>query len=90
MTMDALKAELDAAVQVPGFSNLFVYPIRNRIDMLATGIKSPIGIKVLGADIQVLDRLASQIEKQVREVSGVDSAVAERAVGGSRRHACRN
>jgi len=82
MTMDALKAELDAAVQVPGFSNLFVYPIRNRIDMLATGIKSPIGIKVLGADIQVLDRLASQIEKQVREVSGVDSAVAERAVGG--------
>lgn len=82
MTMDALKAELDAAVNVPGLSNLFVYPIRNRIDMLATGIKSPIGIKVLGPDIVELDRLAKQIEGIVRGVAGVDSAVAERAAGG--------
>ncbi|MGB0132601.1 efflux RND transporter permease subunit [Dokdonella sp.] len=82
MTMDTLKAELDAAVRVPGLTNLFVYPIRNRIDMLSTGIKSPIGIKVLGPDTRVLEELAERVESIVRGVEGVTSAVAERAAGG--------
>ncbi len=82
MTMDKLKAELDAAVQVPGLTNLFVPPIRNRIDMLATGIKSPIGIKVLGANVATLQTVADQIEVVARGVPGVSSAVAERAASG--------
>lgn len=82
MTMDKLKAELDRAVKVPGLTNLFVYPIRNRIDMLATGIKSPIGIKVLGPDINVLQRVSAQIESVAKKVSGVNSAIAERSAGG--------
>jgi copper/silver efflux system protein len=82
MTMDKLKRELDATVQVPGLTNLFVYPIRNRIDMLATGIKSPIGIKVLGPDTRELERLAARIETIARSVPGVTSAVADRAAGG--------
>ncbi|MEO7014480.1 MAG: CusA/CzcA family heavy metal efflux RND transporter, partial [Dokdonella sp.] len=82
MTIDKLKNELDAAVQVPGLTNLFVQPIRNRIDMLATGIKSPIGIKVLGPDTKQLEHLAAKIEAIVRDVPGVTSAVADRAAGG--------
>ncbi|GAA4865779.1 CusA/CzcA family heavy metal efflux RND transporter [Luteimonas vadosa] len=82
MTIDKLKAELDAAVKVPGLTNLFVYPIRNRIDMLATGIKSPIGIKVLGPNTAELERLASRIETVAREVPGVTSVVSDRAEGG--------
>ena len=82
MTMEKLKRELDEGVHVPGLTNLFVYPIRNRIDMLATGIKSPIGIKVLGPDTKELERLAARIESIVRAVPGVTSAVADRAVGG--------
>ena len=82
MTLDKLKSELDAAVTVPGLTNLFVQPIRNRIDMLATGIKSPIGIKVLGPDTRELERLAARIETLVRGVAGVTSAVADRAAGG--------
>nr|MDQ3038722.1 CusA/CzcA family heavy metal efflux RND transporter [Pseudomonadota bacterium] len=82
MTIEKLKGELDAAVQVPGLANLFVYPIRNRIDMLATGIKSPIGIKVLGPDIVQLERLASRIETVAKGVSGVTSAISDRAAGG--------
>ncbi|MEO6154568.1 MAG: efflux RND transporter permease subunit, partial [Thermomonas sp.] len=82
MTMEKLKSELDTAVQVPGLSNLFVFPIRNRIDMLATGIKSPIGIKVLGPDIRELERLASKIEQVAKQVEGVTSAISDRAAGG--------
>ena len=82
MTMDKLKAELDRAVQVPGLTNLFVPPIRNRIDMLATGVKSPIGIKVLGADPATLQQVADRVEAVARQVPGVSSAVAERAAGG--------
>jgi Cu(I)/Ag(I) efflux system membrane protein CusA/SilA len=82
MTMDKLRAELDKAVQVPGLTNLFVPPIRNRIDMLATGIKSPIGIKVLGADPATLQQVADRIEAVARQVPGVGSAVAERAASG--------
>ena len=82
MTMERLIGELDAAVRVPGLANLFVYPIRNRIDMLATGIKSPIGIKVLGPDPAELERIAARIEEVARAVPGVTSAVAERSAGG--------
>ncbi|GAB2551960.1 efflux RND transporter permease subunit [Rhodanobacter koreensis] len=82
MTMDKIKAELDKAVRVPGLTNLFVPPIRNRIDMLATGIKSPIGIKVLGPDPSTLETVADQIEAVAKKVPGVSSAIAERAEGG--------
>lgn len=82
MTIEKLKGELDAAVKVPGLTNLFVYPIRNRIDMLATGIKSPIGIKVLGPDTDRLEQLASQIEAAAKSVPSVTSVVSDRAEGG--------
>ncbi len=82
MTMDRLKDELDHAVQIPGLTNLFVPPIRNRIDMLATGIKSPIGIKVYGNDIHELEQLADKVETVAKTISGVSSALAERAGGG--------
>jgi len=82
MTPDKLVDELDRAVKVPGLSNVWVPPIRNRIDMLATGIKSPVGVKVGGADLATIDRLTTQIEAAVRNVPGVTSARAERLTGG--------
>jgi Cu(I)/Ag(I) efflux system membrane protein CusA/SilA len=82
MTPEKLVAELDRTVKVPGLSNIWVPPIRNRIDMLATGIKSPVGIKVAGPDLATLDRLAVQIESVVKDVPGVSSALAERLTGG--------
>ena len=82
LTMDALVAELDRTVRVPGLSNLWVPPIRNRIDMLATGIKSPVGIKVSGPDLAQIDRVATEIERAVKPVSGVTSVLAERLTGG--------
>lgn len=82
MTPEKLRKELDAAVKVPGLTNLFVPPIRNRIDMLATGIKSPIGIKISGSDVEVLARLGDRIEQVAKTVPGVSSALAERIAGG--------
>jgi len=82
MTPDKLVEELDKTVTVPGLSNVWVPPIRNRIDMLATGIKSPVGIKVAGTDLKEIDKLASQIEQAVKSVPGVTSALAERLTGG--------
>jgi len=82
MTPEKLIEELDRAVKVPGLSNLWVPPIRNRIDMLATGIKSPIGVKVSGADLAAIDRIAARIEAVARTVPGVSSALAERLTGG--------
>ena len=82
MTPEKLRAELDAAVKVPGLTNLWVPPIRNRIDMLATGIKSPIGIKVSGPDIGVIERISSDVERVAKTVPGVSSALAERVTGG--------
>lgn len=82
MTPDKLVEELDRVVKVPGLSNVWVPPIRNRIDMLATGIKSPVGIKVAGTDLQTIDRLSTQVEAAVRSVPGVSSALAERLTGG--------
>jgi Cu(I)/Ag(I) efflux system membrane protein CusA/SilA len=82
MTPDKLVEELDRTVKVPGLSNIWVPPIRNRIDMLATGIKSPVGIKVAGPDLATIDRLAGRIETAVKVVPGVSSALAERLTGG--------
>jgi Cu(I)/Ag(I) efflux system membrane protein CusA/SilA len=82
MTPDMLVEELDRAVQVPGLANVWVPPIRNRIDMLATGIKSPIGIKVSGEDLGELERVALQVEQAAKNVPGVSSALAERLSGG--------
>ncbi len=82
MTQEQLIEELDERVRVPGLANFWIPPIRNRIDMLATGIKSPIGIKVAGADIAAIDRTSRQIEDVVKRVPGVASALAERLTGG--------
>ncbi|NCP11716.1 MAG: efflux RND transporter permease subunit [Sphingomonadales bacterium] len=82
MTSEKLIEELDRTVKVPGLANIWVPPIRNRIDMLATGIKSPIGVKVSGADLTQLDRIASEIETVAKTVPGVSSALAERLTGG--------
>ena len=82
MTPDKLVEELDRVVKVPGLSNIWVPPIRNRIDMLATGIKSPVGIKVAGTDLAAIERLTTQIEAVVKRVPGVSSALAERLTGG--------
>lgn len=82
MTPDKLVEELDRVVKVPGLSNVWVPPIRNRIDMLATGIKSPVGVKVAGADLATIDRLTGQVETAVKKVPGVSSALAERLTGG--------
>ena len=82
MTPDKLIEELDRIVKVPGLSNIWVPPIRNRIDMLATGIKSPVGVKVAGTDLKEIDRITGEIERVVRQVAGVSSALAERLNGG--------
>ena len=82
MTADKLVEELDRAVKVPGLSNIWVPPIRNRIDMLATGIKSPVGVKVAGASLAEIDRVTSEIERAIKQVPGVSSALAERLSGG--------
>jgi len=82
MTPDKLVEELDRVVKVPGLSNIWVPPIRNRIDMLATGIKSPVGVKVAGTSLQEIDRVAGEIERIVKTVPGVSSALAERLNGG--------
>ncbi len=82
MTMEKLRDELDAAVQVPGLTNLWVPPIRNRIDMLATGIKSPIGVKVSGPDTKIIEQISNEVERVAKTVPGVSSALAERITGG--------
>lgn len=82
MTMEKLRTELDAAVKVPGLTNLWVPPIRNRIDMLATGIKSPIGVKISGPDTAVIEQISDQVERVAKTVGGVSSALAERVTGG--------
>jgi len=82
MTPDKLVEELDRIVQVPGLANIWVPPIRNRIDMLATGIKSPVGIKVSGPDLNRIDELTGRIADTVKTVPGVTSALAEKLTGG--------
>ena len=82
MTPDKLVEELDRIVKVPGLSNIWVPPIRNRIDMLATGIKSPVGVKVAGTNLGEIDRIAAEIERVLKPVPGVTSVFAERLSGG--------
>jgi len=82
MTPEKLVEELDRTVQVPGLANLWIPPIRNRIDMLATGIKSPIGVKVYGTELAQIDRATQAVERIAREVPGVTSTLAERLTGG--------
>ncbi|KPU95700.1 cation transporter [Variovorax paradoxus] len=82
MTQDKLVEELERIVKVPGLTNIWVPPIRNRIDMLATGIKSPVGVKVAGTDLATIDRITGEIERVLKDVPGVSSALAERLTGG--------
>jgi Cu(I)/Ag(I) efflux system membrane protein CusA/SilA len=82
MTQDRLIAEMDSAVRMPGIRNAWTMPIRGRIDMLATGIRTPVGIKVFGPDLATLEQLARQIEMAVQGVPGTRSAYAERAEAG--------
>lgn len=82
MTADMLVDELDKIVRVPGLTNIWVPPIRNRIDMLATGIKSPVGVKVTGPNLGTINDVAVSIEQAVKNMDGVSSAFAERLTGG--------
>ena len=82
MTVDKLIAELDQALQIPGVANAWTMPIKNRIDMLATGIRTPVGIKVFGSNLSEIETIAKQIEAVVRTVPGTASAYAERITGG--------
>jgi copper/silver efflux system protein len=82
MTMDKLIAEMDKALQIPGVSNAWTMPIKARIDMLSTGIRTPIGIKVFGKDLAEMETLAKQIEAVVKQIPGTSSAFAERITGG--------
>jgi Cu(I)/Ag(I) efflux system membrane protein CusA/SilA len=82
ITVDKLITELDQALQIPGVSNAWTMPIKNRIDMLATGIRTPIGIKIFGKDLGEMEELARHIEAVVKTVPGTTSAYAERTTGG--------
>ena len=82
MTLEALINEMDKALQFPGVSNAWTMPIKARIDMLATGIRTPVGVKVIGQDLKVIEKLAREIEAAIRTVPGTSSAFAERIIGG--------
>ena len=82
VSLDDLIAEMDAALQFPGVSNAWTMPIKARIDMLSTGIRTPVGVKIFGPDLAELDRLATEIEAVLRGVAGTSSAYAERVNGG--------
>ena len=82
MTMEKLRAELDSLVQVPSLTNTWIMPIKNRIDMLATGIKTPVGIKVAGPDLAVISEVGEQIERTLKKVPGTASVYSERVTGG--------
>jgi Cu(I)/Ag(I) efflux system membrane protein CusA/SilA len=82
MTMDGIKAELDAVVQIPSLTNVWIMPIKNRIDMLATGIKTPVGVKVAGPDLEVIARLGTEIERVLKQLPDTASAWSERVTGG--------
>ena len=82
MTAEKIVAEMDSLVQMPGFTNAWTMPIQGRIDMLATGIRTPVGIKIYGEDLAELERIGKEIEKAVQAVPGTRSVFAERAVSG--------
>ncbi len=82
MTMELIRQELDRVVQIPGVTNVWIQPIKNRIDMLATGIKTPVGVKISGEDLSVIEAIGIEIEQAVAGIEGTASAYAERPVGG--------
>ncbi len=82
VTYDSIVSEANATVRTPGVANMWSMPIKNRLDMLTTGIKTPVGIKIFGPDLRVLDRIGQQIESLLPKVKGTNSVFAERAVGG--------
>ena len=82
VTIDNLIQEMDKALQFPGVSNAWTMPIKARIDMLATGIRTPVGVKVIGLDLKVIEKLAREIEGAIKTVPGTSSAFAERIIGG--------
>jgi len=82
MTIDDIKSELNQRLQLPGITNAWVWPIKTRIDMLATGIKTPVGVKIAGADLGVIQKIGKEIEDVLREVPGTASAFSERVAGG--------
>ncbi|MFA7306703.1 MAG: CusA/CzcA family heavy metal efflux RND transporter [Hyphomicrobium sp.] len=82
VTVDSLIAEMDRALQFPGVSNAWTMPIKARIDMLSTGIRTPVGVKVIGADLTAMDQVARQVETVLKTVPGTSSAYAERVMGG--------
>jgi Cu(I)/Ag(I) efflux system membrane protein CusA/SilA len=82
LTFEALVAEMDAAIQFPGIPNSWTMPIKGRIDMLATGIRTPVGVKIFGPDLAELERLGEEVENAVAMVPGTRSAVSERPLGG--------
>ncbi|BCP52275.1 cation transporter [Kaistia sp. 32K] len=82
VTIDSLKAEMDKALQFPGVSNAWTMPIRARIDMLSTGIRTPVGVKVFGPDLREMEKIAREIEAALKTVPGTSSAYAERVIGG--------
>jgi copper/silver efflux system protein len=82
MTVDRLITEMDKALQFPGLSNAWTMPIKARIDMLATGIRTPVGVKVIGPDLQIIETLAREIETAIKAVPGTSSAFAERIIAG--------
>jgi Cu(I)/Ag(I) efflux system membrane protein CusA/SilA len=82
MTMETLQTELDEKLQIPGFPNTWTQPIRNRLDMLHTGIKTPVGIKVFGPDLEIIERIGRDIENTLRTVDGTRSVYAERVAQG--------
>lgn len=82
MTMAKLKKELDELVQIPSLTNVWIMPIKNRIDMLATGIKTPVGVKIAGPDLKVIAQVGQQIEQVIKDVPGTASVYAERVTGG--------
>src|SRR5690606_27286846 len=82
MTLEALTREMDAALRFPGVTNAWTMPIRGRIDMLATGIRTPVGVKVFGPDLAELERLGREVERAVRDVPGTRSVFSERVVSG--------
>lgn len=82
MTPEKLVKELDARLKIPGMANVWVQPIRNRIDMLSTGIKSPVGIKISGADLTTLEKLGEEVERLMKKIPGATSVISERVTGG--------